>query len=301
MTATQALSQYVVRVSDVACERAGSAPLRARVYQPDGVGPFPIVLNVHGGTWFYGSRPDGDCVFGNQDAMLDQALAASGIIVAALATRLAPQHPYPAPVEDVQFAARWFAANAARFNGASQRIGGFGCSSGANALLLSAMRPWDALYDDFPSRDITAFDGRIDYVIAAAPSLDPRVQYEDARAKGRTELLCRMFAFFQSQRTLDDANPQLMLDRGRPVLLPPVLLLHSTVEPDAPMEVAQRFVAAYRAAGGPVQFETFPETAHRFIHKPGPASERAAQLMRAFVAQQLSSTAGAVVAASGRR
>ena len=65
----------------------------AKIYQPEGPGPFPVLLDVHGGAWQGGTADDGQ--------YFDEKLAESGILVAAIDFRVAPEAPYPAQVADV--------------------------------------------------------------------------------------------------------------------------------------------------------------------------------------------------------
>ena len=78
--------------------------LAVRIYQPEGPGPFPALLDVHGGVWTNGDR--------TANEVMNRALAESGIVVAAVDFRQPPNHPYPAQVADVNFATRWLKTNA---------------------------------------------------------------------------------------------------------------------------------------------------------------------------------------------
>src|SRR5205085_7609946 len=84
--------RYEVEHFDVEYRRAGSEAWLARVYRPLGDGPFPALLDVHGGIWTYLDR--------TADAPLDEELASSGLVVVAIDFRLAPEHPYPASIAD---------------------------------------------------------------------------------------------------------------------------------------------------------------------------------------------------------
>jgi acetyl esterase len=102
---------------------AGDVPIR--IYTPEGKGPFPVVLYFHGGGWVMCSikTHDGTC----------RALAHhSGCIVVAVDFRLAPEHKYPAPLEDCYAAAQWVSENAASFGGDPSKIAVAGDSSGGN-------------------------------------------------------------------------------------------------------------------------------------------------------------------------
>src|SRR5829696_5838453 len=81
-------ADYKMEETDVVYRRDGATEWLARIYRPSGVGPFPALLDVHGGAWNTGTR--------EQNAPIDRALAACGMVVAAIDFRLAPAHPYPA-------------------------------------------------------------------------------------------------------------------------------------------------------------------------------------------------------------
>jgi acetyl esterase/lipase len=104
MSATTELSTYEVASEDVEYQRIDGEPLLARVYRPRGAGPFPAVVGVHGGAWTSGDRTN--------NAVIDQALAATGTVVLALDFRIAPRWRYPAAVADVNFGIRWLKAHA---------------------------------------------------------------------------------------------------------------------------------------------------------------------------------------------
>src|SRR5919206_4165647 len=124
-----------VAVSDLSYLRAGDKVLEARVYTPDGSGPFPCVLDVHGGAWVRGDRFN--------DAPLDTALAERGYLVVAVDFRQPPAHPYPAFVADVNAAIRWLKTHAAELGGSGERIAALGSSSGGDVGLMGRPRPLD--------------------------------------------------------------------------------------------------------------------------------------------------------------
>ena len=122
-----AADQFEVRYGQVYAKPA-SGPLKADVYLPHGEGPFPGVLVVHGGAWYVGSRA--------QLAGVAQMLARQGFTAVAISYRLAPQHKFPAQIEDCQQAVRWMRSDASRLKIDPQRIGGFGYSAGAQLVCL---------------------------------------------------------------------------------------------------------------------------------------------------------------------
>src|ERR687887_230249 len=116
--------------------------LLARVYRPRGTGPFPALIEIHGGAWNAGDR--------TQNAELARALAASGTVVVSVDFRLGGQAPYPASIADVNFATRWLKSRASDFGATPEALGGLGLSSGGHMLMLSAMRPRDPRYTALP-------------------------------------------------------------------------------------------------------------------------------------------------------
>src|SRR5206468_12070364 len=92
--------------------------LMARIYQPRGAGPFPVVLDLHGGAWNAKDR--------HAEEPMDRALAATGLLVVAIDMTLAPQAPYPACVQDANYAVRWLKWKAASLNGDTSKIGIYG-------------------------------------------------------------------------------------------------------------------------------------------------------------------------------
>ena len=130
-----------VDVSDVEYRHDGSRAWLARIYRPRGAGPFPALLEVHGGAWTSNDR--------TQNADLAGALASSGLVVASIDFRLGTESPYPASIADVNYATRWLKASAERFGATPEGLGGLGLSSGGHMVMLSAMRPRGLLVSCF--------------------------------------------------------------------------------------------------------------------------------------------------------
>lgn len=276
---------YDVVTEDVAYHREGDSSLLARVYRPQGGGPFPTLLDVHGGAWSMGDRLN--------DAPMDEALAASGMVVVAVDFRLAPQHPYPASLIDVNFATRWLKAHAEEFGGDPRHLGGLGSSSGGHQIMLSAMRPHDPRYAALPLPEAPDADASLGYVLACWPILDPFARCQFAQETGRKELVTRTEGFFLTEEAMQEGNPQLILERGEAAVLPPVVLLQGTADTNLTVAMSERFVASYRKAGGEAELELFPDMPHGFGNQAGPESERAITLLKAFVARQLATAAHA--------
>lgn len=270
---------YSVRIRDVEYRRDGNNSWLARIYEPEGAGLFPMLLDVHGGIWSLADR--------NLDALIDQALATSGIVVVAIDFRQAPQHPYPASVADVNYATRWLKAHARDFKADPRTIGGLGMSSGGHLIVLSAMRPRDPRYNALPLSAGQGVDASLRYIIALYPVLDPHSRYLFAQRTNRTDLVTAQDGYFQTVQAMQEGNPTLILERGERVEHPPMLLLQGTADRNVTPQMQRRFATAYRAAGGSIELITFPDTPHGFTLSRGPDTDRAITLMKEFIARQL--------------
>jgi len=280
MTATYDPSQrYQLKVWDVEYRRDPVRTLLARIYQPQGEGPFPVLLDVHGGAWNDQDR--------TANAPVDERLAASGLLVAAIDVRLAREAPYPASVADVNYGIRWLKSKARDWNGDPSTLGALGSSSGGHVLELCAMRPHDARYTMFPLPEAPHLDATLTYVIARSPISNPLARYEQAQKMQRDTLIQNSELYFKPWDTIVEGNPQHLLERGEAVLMPPMFVLQGELDDNVLPAVQEHFVATYRAAGGEVDYEVFPGAEHRWIIQPGPQTDRAIDMIKAFIARQL--------------
>lgn len=250
-------------------------PWQALMYTPEKPGPLPAVISVHGGAWSSGDH--------TTNAPIDKALAQSGLAVFSIACRTAPDHPYPAQVQDVNYAVRWLKAHGEDFNIDTRHIGGLGTSSGGHSLFLSAMRPDDSRYGALPVPGGTKTDARLSFLIGAWPVLDPWARYLFAREAENTFLTERTEHYFRDREAMTEGNPQLALERGEALDLPPILMIEGTADENLPQGAADRFVKAYRAAGGHARLALFEGMPHGFALKPGPETDRALTAMIHFI------------------
>ena len=271
--------RYEIKVWDVEYRRDPVRTLMARVYQPQGEGPFPVLLDVHGGAWNDQDR--------TANAPVDERLSAGGILVVAIDVRLAREAPYPGSVTDVNYGIRWLKAKAREWNGEPATLGALGSSSGGHVLELCAMRPHDARYTVYPLPEAPHLDATLMYVIARSPISNPLARYEQAQKMQRATLITNSELYFNPWDSIFDANPQRILERGEAVSLPPMFVLQGELDDNVLPAVQEHFVATYRAAGGKIDYEVFPGAEHRWIIQPGPQTDRAIDMIKAFIARQL--------------
>jgi len=128
-----AKSGYEIEVSDVEYVRHGDKPLLARLFKPRGSGPFPIIVDLHGGAWYRGDRTN--------DTPINEPLARSGVVVAALDFRMPPEGAYPAAMADINYAIRWLKTKARELGSAPDRIGVMGIRATRRSRCRRARRP----------------------------------------------------------------------------------------------------------------------------------------------------------------
>ena len=197
---------YEFVVKDIVYQRAGGKPRLARLYQPAGTGPFPAVLQVHGGAWNNKDRTDG------QNTALD--LAAAGIVVLSIDFRNAPEAPYPASLQDINYGIRWLKAHAGEFGSSPGQVGAYGTSSGGHQILLAAIRPEDPRYRALPLAEAPDLDARLAFVVSGWGVLFPLDRYKLAKAKGDGGLVKSHDIFFGSEEAQIEATPALIIEGG---------------------------------------------------------------------------------------
>jgi len=281
--------QYPVTERDVTYLKIGDEALPARIYQPEGEGPFPLMVDVHGGAWHAGNY--------KQNHLLDRAIASAGMVVTAFEFRRAPAYPYPTQVQDVHYGIRWAKAHASEFNASPEHVGGLGTSAGGHTLMLIAMRPEDPRYAALSLPEAPDVDATIAYTLMLWAVLDPHARYLYEK-KEELDHAEASVDYFLTEEAMREGNPQGMLDRKESVLLPPTLVVQPVPDRTIPREIPERFSEAFRAAGGSIDPEWFPAEDHAFARGPSPGTDRALAVMKAFVARQFGPVRAAQTAAN---
>jgi len=156
---------YQVQRGQVYASRA-SGDLAGDLYLPIAEGRRPAVVMIHGGGWRRGKISD--------MAKFARRVAGAGLVVFNVTYRLAPEHKFPAQLEDVRAAVRWLRSHAQELRVDPDRVGAWGYSAGAHLAMLLGTVEDDALSDgrsDAPSARVSA-------VVAGAGPTDLR-RYPD--------------------------------------------------------------------------------------------------------------------------
>src|SRR5262249_44494102 len=251
--------------------------LMARVYRPKGAGPFPTLLDLHGGAWNAKNR--------TAEEPMDRSIASSGVLVVAIDMTLAPEAPYPACVQDAKYGVRWLKSKGAGWNGDPSAIGIYGSSSGGHVAELLAMRPRDPRYGAIPLAG--AVDATVAYVAMRSPISNPFLRFQNAEKLKRDAMVKNHEVFFKPWDTIHESNPQEILDRHEPVTLVPFLVMQGALDDNVLPAFQEKFVASYRAAGGPCQYELFENCEHEWVAKEGPQTDKARSMVKQFIARSL--------------
>lgn len=248
---------YEFTTEDIEYLRHGERALKLRLYKPRGSGPFPAVVDLHGGAWGKGSLEE--C------RGRDEELAKAGLLAVGLDFRDG-NDGYPTALVDINYAIRWVKAHAAQLSTRADLVGICGSSSGGHLAMLAAMRPNDPRYAAIAlPAGSPAVDATVRSVAMAWPVINPLSRYRNAlreREKGTAwvgDIPERQGSFWKNDENMTDGNPILMLERGEKVPMPPALWVqgrpdpvHDYRDPESPVALnePERFAAGYRKAGG---------------------------------------------------
>lgn len=257
-------ANHAFTTEDIEYLRHGDRGLMLRVYKPSGTGPFPAVIDLHGGAWSKGTLEE--C------KARDEVMASKGIVAIGLDFRQA-EDGYPSALVDINYAIRWVKANAAKLNTRPDWVSITGQSSGGHLGMLAAMRPRDPRYAAIPlpagspNVDAPNLDATVRNIVMTWPVINPLSRYRHllrARDNGTippqyVDIAERQTTFWQNDANMIDGNPMLILEQGEKVLTPPTLwiqsrpdFMHDYRDPESPIpgNEPERFIANYRKAGG---------------------------------------------------
>ena len=272
-------AQFEIKEWDVEFRKTPGRTLMARIYQPQGAGPFPTLLDLHGGAWHDKDR------FAN--VPMDQAAARSGVLVVAIDMRNSPEAPYPGSVQDANYGVRWLKMKAREWKGDPENLGVLGSSSGGHVAELLAMRPRDPRYTAIALPGAPGLDATVAYVATRSPISNCHARYEHMVKTNRPEMEKKSKMYFDPWESIFEGNPALILERGEKVTLPPLLIMQGELDSNVPWQIQDKFAQAYRAAGGECELEIFKGCEHMWIQEPGPQTDRAHEILKAFIAKQL--------------
>ena len=229
--------------------------LAARLYRPNGIALLlPVLVYLHGGGWVAGS-------VATLDPFCRLLSEAAGVIVASVEYRLAPEHPYPAAVEDTLTAARWAAEHAAEWGGDTARLAIGGDSAGANLAAVAANR----ICAEAEAHSLRAL--LLLYPITDHPDAGHASYRENATGYGLEANGMRWF-WQQYAPGISSNDPETSpLRLGNVPALPPTLV--ATAEYDVLRDEGVEYAEKLAKAGIAVTHLHAPDMHHNFPVSPG--------------------------------
>ncbi|MGD0784475.1 MAG: alpha/beta hydrolase [Sedimentisphaerales bacterium] len=232
---------------DIEYGKAGDETLLLDVNSPNGNGPFPIAIIVHGGGWTRGDK-QGD----EGEKVLFAPLVDANFVVVSINYRLAPKNKWPACYDDVKTAIRWVKSNAAKYKGDPNRIALFGYSAGGQLACLAA---------------VTADkETAVQALVGLAPPTD--LVFDSLRRGNVSTYLRDLFGLQgadvntpQTVQIIWDNSPINHLKAG----LPPVLLVHGTADKSVPYQLSLNFKNRLDTFGVPCEIITIKGASHKIV------------------------------------
>ena len=226
---------------------AGDIPVR--IYTPNGEGPFPVIVYYHGGGWTIGSIE-------SHDPVTRRLASESESIVVSVDYRLAPEHPFPAAVEDSLAAFEWVVANAAELGGIPSKIAVAGDSAGGNLAAVAAIYARD---NNLP----------LAYQVLIYPTVDQRQEYpsyvENADGPFLTAETMRWFKDNYAPDA-DDWRASPMAHEDLATLAPALVI---TGQFDPLRDEGRAYADRLRDAGNEVVYRNYETMPHVFLQMWG--------------------------------
>lgn len=247
---TARLAPSVGAVSEIEVS-GGAGRIPARLYRPVSDGPHPTVVFFHGGAFFLGG-------LGTHDLVCRELCRQVDVVVVAVDYRLAPEHPFPAAVDDCVAATRWVAEHIAELGGDPERIALAGDSAGGNLAAVVAQE--FAGVDDAP-----AIAAQLLIYPATNMSRDypSRLAYGEGYFLDQPALDMAARAYFEER--VDFRDPRISpIAYPKLDTLPPTVVV--TAEFDPLRDQGEAYADALAEAGVPVRVRRFDGIIHGFIH-----------------------------------
>ena len=246
-TTPAALVPGVTSVDRTIRGAAGNIP--ARIYTPEGAGPFPVIVYYHGGGWVIGSKEVYD---GGARGL---AKAANAVVVSP-DYRLAPAAKFPAQHDDALAAYRWAAQNAASIKGDTARMALAGESAGGNLAVATAVAVRDVAALPKPKHVISVYP-------IAQPDTTTASYNTYASAKPLNRPMMAWFAKHTVRTPADLKDPRINLVGANLKGIAPVTIINAQIDPL--LDDGAQLEKALRDANVQVERRVYDGVAHEFF------------------------------------
>jgi acetyl esterase len=238
-----------------------------RIYTPRGTGPFPVVHFFHGGGWV-------GCDLETHDPLCRDLCSQSGQLVVAFDYRLAPENPFPIPINDCLESLEWMRVNAARLGGDVERITLCGDSAGGNLAAVAAQQA-RTRHPGMIKAQVLIYPVTDHCAYAQWPSYKTQGGPKTALPHPQMTSLWEMYLrdsplWIAGSQTHDLATPLHVADLAS---LPRSLTL--LAENDLLCDEGAAYAERMRQAGNDVQVKRYPGQQHGFVGRPTAAHREA--------------------------
>jgi len=246
---------------------AGNPPVKIRVMRPEGLCR-AVYLQLHGGGFMHGDAAMGDIT----NSYLARNL---GLACVAVDYRLAPEHPYPAAVEDCLAVALWLIEEGKKTFGTERLlIGGQSVGASLSVMTLLRLREWGQLQQRFSAVNLEV--GNYDF--SMTPSQRLATDEHFLSPEHLAEMRTATFPGLSAEQLRNAAISTLYADLES---MPPALFSIGTA--DAVLDDSLFMAMRWQAAGNSAELAVYPEGPHLFMTYPTQMAEKAKQRIVAFL------------------
>jgi alpha-L-fucosidase 2 len=211
---------------DIEFGRVADVSLKLDVFVPDGPGPFPAAVLVHGGGWEGGDKQ-------TYITYIFEPLSQAGFVWFSIDYRLAPKHPFPAAIDDVRRALRFVKENAAKYKVDPNRLALIGESAGGHLASYVGAR----LDPRTSVNAVVSFYGIHDFVAFAA--------HHGGAQKNTRQFLEVERLKFDTVAKLIGASPIAFVNAS----MPPFQLINGTQDKSVPFQQSVDMCDAMKTKG----------------------------------------------------
>ena len=237
----------VAKVENRSISGADATQVPVRIYTPNGTGPFPLLVYFHGGGWVVGDLD-------SHDSVCRELCGRADVVIVSVDYRLAPEHRFPAAVDDCLAATRWAATHAVSLNADASRLAVGGDSAGGNLAAVVALHLRDEGGPSIAAQLLVYPAVRMDGTVTQS-MIDNAVGYGLQRAD--MDWFCAHYLPSTDAGRHPHASPLLAKSLAN---LPPALV--QTCEFDPLRDEGEEYARALKAAGVEVTATRYEGSIH---------------------------------------
>lgn len=231
------------------CKLPDDKELKMDIAYPNGKGPYPAIVCVHGGAWRFGSRKD---ISG-----WIQYLAGQGYVAASVSYRLLPDGRFPEPLVDCKTAVRFLRANSDKFHVNKDRIGAMGFSAGGHLVCLLGTANKNAAFE---GKQYTDQSSKVQAVVSYFGPTDLSLYGQDESAQNAVFQPLLGARYKDKPDIYRNASPITYASKDAP----PILFLHGTKDWIVPIEHSRVMYNKLKEANAPAEILEIEGGAHGF-------------------------------------